>query len=172
MSDDPVARILAAIDRLRSELTVRIDRLQGTPSGASDIGRAEIVAHVQNVGDVEGDLGTWIGERGSGRAIEGFSLASPQDIDPGEFVYQVVLGRDWRSPWVPSGKYCGSRGLALPLRGFCVNLQGAAAMKYRCSYSATFVDRSVVGETQGGRICAAATLAPLEAFQVNLRRIA
>jgi hypothetical protein len=169
MSDDPITRILSAIERLRIDVLKRLDRLESTSGDRADPGRAEIVAHVQNVGDVHGGIGDWIGERGSRRSIEGFRIAPRREIGPDEFFYQAVLGRDWLSPWMPRDKFCGSRGLALPLRGFCLRLQGTAAAKYDCRYSATFVDGSVAGSISQGQVCAAATLAPLEAFEIVLR---
>jgi hypothetical protein len=169
MSDDPITRILSSIERLRVDLTARIDRLQSVSDGGPAGPPTEIVAHVQDVGDIEGNLGDWIGERRSGRWIEGFSIAPQLDFDPEECLYRVVLGRDQLSPWTQSGKYCGSVGLALPLRGFCLTLLGAAAAKYECGYTATFVDGSVLGLLQGGQVCASNALAPLEAFQILLR---
>jgi hypothetical protein len=133
--------------------------------------RADIGAHVQNVGDIEGRFGDWIGDRGSGRWIEGFWVTPPQGVAPEELLYRVVLGPNQLSPGQVSGKFCGSEGLAMPLRGFCLTLRGAAAANYECSYTATFVDRSVAGLTPCGRTCAAATFTPLEAFQINLRPI-
>jgi hypothetical protein len=130
---------------------------------------AEIIAHIQDVGDVEGRLGEWIGTPRSGRWIEGFSISPQQGILPEEIEYRAVLGRDWLSPWQAGGAFCGSRGLALPLRGFGLQLRGAALAKYDCAYSARFVDGSEIGLAPANRVCVAATLAPLEAFQVVLR---
>jgi hypothetical protein len=169
MSDDPVTRILAAIDRLRVDVLARLDRLEVGSESAADFVPADIIAHVQGIGDVEGNLGDWIGQPRSGRWIEGFSIAPPNDIAPGELLCRVVLGRDQLSPWTPSDKYSGSTSLAMPLRGFCLMLRGTAASNYECSYSATFVDGSDLGSIPAGQVCASATLAPLEAFQVILR---
>lgn len=180
MSDNPVSLILSAIERLRGELLVRLTRLEallenhdqmGPASiGDSEVIPAEIFAHVQNRGDVEGNLSDWIGERRSGLSVEGFSITPRQDISPDELLYRVVLEQNRLSPWTPSGQYCGSMGLAMPLRGFCVALSGVAASNFECRYSATFVDGSLSDVRANGQICAAATLAPLEAFQITLRR--
>jgi hypothetical protein len=169
MSDDPVTRILAAIDRLRLDVSARFDRLEAGSEGTPDLVPAEIIAHVQDVGDIEGNLGDWIGQPRSNRWIEGISIAAPNDIAPEELLYRVVLGRDQLSPWTPSGTYCGSTSLAMPLRGFCLVLRGTAASSYECSYSATFVDGSDLRTIPAGQICASAALAPLEAFQVIIR---
>jgi len=168
MSDDPVTRILTAIDRLRVDVLARIERLEAGSESPADLVPAEIIAHVQDVGHIEGNLGDWIGQPRSRRWIEGFNIEAPNDISPDEFLYRVVLGRDQLSPWTPSGKYCGSKSLALPLRGFCLMLRGTAASRYQCSYSATFVDGSDVRSIPAGQVCASAALAPLEAFQVTL----
>jgi hypothetical protein len=131
---------------------------------------AEVVAHIEGVGDVDGRFGDWVGIRGSGRAIEGFSLNPRQGISPDDFEIRAVLGRDWLSPWLPGGSFCGSRGLALPMRGFCLRLRQAAAMRYDLACFARFVDGSEVGPVGTDRLCAAPSLAPLESFQVALRQ--
>jgi len=131
---------------------------------------ADVVAHVQRTGDVPGRIGEWIGTRGSGLWIEGFSLTPHDGVEPSDIEYQAVLGRGWLSPWIEGGKFCGSRGMALPLLGLNVRLKGAAARTYECSCSASFVDGSAVGPVPGGETCEAESLAALEAFQVSIRR--
>ena len=99
---------------------------------------ADIVAHVQRTGDVPAKFGEWVGTRGSQLWIEGFSLTPRDGIKPADIEYQAVLGRGWLSPWIEGGKFCGSRGMALPLLGLKVRLKGAAAKTHECSYAATF----------------------------------
>jgi hypothetical protein len=82
--------------------------------------------------------------------------------------YQGVLGRGWLSPWVDNGKFCGSRGMALPLLGLNVRLKGTAAKEYSVRYSATFIDGSAVGPVEEGTACEAPGLAALESFLVEL----
>jgi hypothetical protein len=131
---------------------------------------ADVVAHVQRTGDVPGRIGEWIGTRGSGLWIEGFSLMPRDGVEPNDIEYQAVLGRGWLSPWIEGGKFCGSRGMALPLLGLKVRLKGAAARTHECSCSASFVDGSAVGPVPGGETCEAESLAALEAFQVLIHR--
>ena len=78
---------------------------------------ADVMAHIQASGDVPGQFGEWIGKRGSRAWIEGFGISDKGTIAPGDVEYQGVLGRGWQSPWVENGKFCGSRGMALPLLG-------------------------------------------------------
>jgi hypothetical protein len=129
----------------------------------------EVMAHVQLAGDVGCMFGEWLGTKGSGHWVEGFGMAPLKGLAAEDVEYQAVLGRDWLSPWVESGKFCGSRGMALPLLGLRVRLKGAAARAFECSYAATFIDGSAVGPVSGGEACEAESLVALEAFQIVLR---
>jgi hypothetical protein len=126
----------------------------------------DVMAHIQRSGDVGCALGQWLGVKGSGQWVEGFGLAPFDGLAPEDLEYQAVLGRNWLSPWVESGKFCGSRGMALPLLGLKVRLKGAAAKTLECTYSATFVDGSASGPVTSGETCEAESLAALEAFQI------
>jgi hypothetical protein len=146
----------------------------GTPQGPVAAPRsaqaaAEVVAHIEGVGDVDGQFGDFVGMRGSGRAVEGFSLAPRSGITAEDLELRAVLGRDWLSPWMPGTSFCGSRGLALPLRGFCVRLRPAAAARFELISLARFVDGSEIGPVGVDQVCAAPSLAALEAFRVLLR---
>lgn len=129
----------------------------------------EVLAHVQRTGDVGGQIGDWIGTRGSRLWMEGFGVSPHQSIEPEDIEYQGVLGRGWLSPWVEGRKFCGSRGMALPLLGFKIRLKGNAAKAFTCSYSATFIDGSAIGPVPAGESCEAESLAAMEAFQIELR---
>jgi hypothetical protein len=133
-------------------------------------GDADVTVHVQRTGDMPGKIGDWVGTRGSRQWIEGFSLTPRSEVKPEDIEYQAVLGRGWLSPWIDGGKFCGSRGMALPLLGLKVRLKGDAAKTHECSCAATFVDGSSVGPVPAGEACEAETLAALEAFQLVIRR--
>jgi hypothetical protein len=140
------------------------------PRGVPVTASADIVAHIQRMGDVAGQFGVWTGTRGSGSWVEGFAITPPEGIAPQDLEYQAVLGRGWLSPWIEGGKFCGSRGMALPLLGLNVRLKGEAAKTHECTYFASFVDGSSVGPMPAGEACQADSLAALEAFQIVLRR--
>jgi capsular polysaccharide biosynthesis protein len=127
-------------------------------------------AHVQNVGDVTGLLTDWVGTPGSQRWIEGFSIAGCEDIPSEAIEYRAVLGENWFSPWMPGRTFCGTHGWKLPLFGFAMRFAGSTAERYDCSYTATFVDGSARTDVAAGEPCASDSLAPLEAFQIALRR--
>jgi hypothetical protein len=141
---------------------------EGVPASQAERSR-QVMAHIQSIGDVGGSIGDWIGTRGSGLWVEGFGFAAADGTTIPELEYQAVLGRNWLSPWVEAGKYCGSRGMALPLLGLKVRLKGAAAKNFDCTCSATFVDGSTVGPISAGETCEAESLAALEAFQVVIQ---
>jgi hypothetical protein len=167
---NPDGAIVGPADTLGSAISGGIGRegIPGLPTGPA-VSKAEVVAHIEGVGDVDGKVGDWVGMRGSGRAIEGFGLTPRQGITPDDFEIRAVLGRDWLSPWLPGGSFCGSRGLALPLRGFCLRLHPAAAARAELACFARFVDGSEVGPMGSDRVIAAPSLAALEAFQVVFR---
>ena len=155
LSTDPSAPVLPADQAARS-------------GQRPDEPRPEIMAHVQGAGDVTGPFGTWIGKSGSQMWIEGFGISDKNPLPAGELEYQGVLGKGWLSPWVENGKFCGSRGMALPLLGLNMRLKGAAAKEYTLRYSATFVDGSKAGPVEAGTICESPELAALESFMIEL----
>lgn len=139
------------------------------PAEAAPAAEPDVVAHVQRTGDVGVRFGEWVGVRGSKLWVEGFGISPLTDIPVEDVEYQAVLGRGWLSPWVEAGKFCGSRGMALPLLGLKVRLKGEAAKRFDCAYSASFTDGSVVGPVEAGEACESESLAALEAFQIELR---
>jgi len=142
---------------------------QPVPAAAAPAAiRADLMAHIQTRGDVGAKFGEWLGERGSNNWIEGFAISAPEGIAPADISYQAVLGRGWLSPWVEAGEYCGSRGMALPLLGLRIRLNGEAADQYELSYSAHFVGGTSAGPVGNDETCEGDTLAPLEAFHVVL----
>lgn len=130
--------------------------------------KPEVGAHIQRRGDVAVRLGEWMGEPGSHAWIEGFGVAPAELIDASDIEYQAVLGKGWLSPWVDGGQYCGSRGMALPILGLCVRLKGDAAKKFICRVTATFTDGTKVGPVENGEPVESETLAPLEAFLLEI----
>jgi len=129
----------------------------------------EMVAHIQERGDVGAMLGDWLGETGSKRWIEGFGISPTSLVGAKDIEYQAVLGKGWLSPWVEGGQFCGSRGMALPILGLRLRLRNEAAEKYDAFYAASFTDGTTVGPVAAGEACEAESLAPIEAFQVVIR---
>lgn len=145
---------------------------QDTPTGAAKTAAtaaAEITAHVQVRGDIAANIGEWIGTEGSKNWMEGFAITPRNVIGAGDIEYQAVLGRGWLSPWAEGGQFCGSRGMSLPILGLRVRLRGEAADTHECVLTASFVDGTKIGPLDNGEPAQAESLAPLEAFKVELR---
>jgi hypothetical protein len=133
----------------------------------------EIIAHIQNIGDVRGTFGDWIGVPGSGLWMEGFQIVSGVEIAAEDVIYRAIMdsGPDQkirRSDWMPSGHFCGSRGLRMPILGFCIELRNEAARRYECTYSATFIGGGLVSRVPAGKDCMTENNDRLEAFRIIL----
>jgi hypothetical protein len=129
--------------------------------------KPEVLAHVQARGDIAVPLGEWMGEKGSGRWIEGFAIA-PEGIPPADIEYQAVLGKGWLSPWVEGAQFCGSRGMALPVLGLRVRLRNETSKSHALRIEASFADGSLIGPVGDGEVCESQALAPLEAFRIEV----
>ncbi len=143
---------------------------QATAPAAAAPRVMEMIAHIQERGDVGAMIGEWLGERGSKKWIEGFGISPTREVTPKDIEYQAVLGRGWLSPWVEGGQFCGSRGMALPILGLRLRLRGEAAETHEALYAASFVDGTSVGPVAAGEPCEAESLSPIEAFQIIIRR--
>jgi hypothetical protein len=130
----------------------------------------QIVAHVQNRGDVPFINASWAGFAGQRLAIEGFSLSPLRKIAASEVEYKALSATRSETPWVNGGALCGTRGKGLPLVGFCIRVKPQAdGKRYDCEYSGTFASGKVVGPVRNGAPCW--STAPgdfLEALQVKI----
>lgn len=149
--------------------TVPSSERSGTAEAPAQVENPEIAAHVQRRGDILARIGEWVGERSSKQWIEGFALAPrASGIAQEDIEYQAVLGRGWLSPWSEGSQYCGSRGMALPILGLRVRLRGEAEKTHSIKVSGTFTDGTQIGPVGPGEACEAESLAPLEAFLVEI----
>ncbi len=144
-----------------------MDKATPTAAAAAPV-RADLMGHVQGRGDVGVRFGEWLGDAESQRWIEGFAIAPMEGIEAADIEYQAVLGRGWLSPWVEAGQFCGSRGMALPLLGLRLRLRGVAAERFEASCTARFTDGTEIGPVPAGAAVEAESLAPLEAFRIDL----
>jgi Clostridial hydrophobic W len=147
------------------------DRSPGPPPKAERSSEG-ISAHIQRRGDVAVGMEDWMGIPGSQAWIEGFSIMPARLVAAEEIEYQAVLGRGWLSPWSAGGQFCGSRGMALPILGLRVRLKPEAARRFSCRVSASFTDGTRVGPIGDGAVVEAASLAPLEAFRIEIMPLA
>ncbi|GAB6967554.1 hypothetical protein JCM25156A_15910 [Komagataeibacter kakiaceti JCM 25156] len=150
---------------------VRADSPAPAPPDAKPVvvdGEGGMTAHIQRRGDIRAAPGEWMGARGSGQWVEGFAIHPPEGIAARDLEYQAILGRDWFSPWMEGGAYCGSRGMALPVLGLRVRLKGAAARTFLCHVEASFTDGTHLGPVEDAPVVAP-DLPPLEAFRIHIQ---
>jgi hypothetical protein len=169
----PNLQVLRLTDAVPSQASTQVRPAAdaAVPAVPSQPKVMDLVAHIQGVGDVGAMLGDWLGEKGSNRWIEGFAVAPTSHVGPADIEYQAVLGRDWLSPWVEGGQFCGSRGMSLPLLGLRLRLKGEAAKNFTCSYQATFVDGGSIGPVAAGEACQVESLAALESLKISIAPI-
>jgi predicted O-methyltransferase YrrM len=139
-------------------------------SNAGDVSpvSGSLTAHFGFRGDVvaEGDL--LAGASDGGCSIQGFTVRLTDAALPGMEYRVLGAGGAW-SDWMPSGTFAGTRGKAVPLRGFAVRLAGARARDYHCSYAGAFEGSGDVVFASDGESCAAPDGAALEAMHIVLR---
>jgi hypothetical protein len=59
--------------------------------------------------------------------------------------------------------------MSLPILGLRVRLRGQAADEFDCTVTASFVDGTQIGPLDNGEPCQAESLAPLEAFHIDIK---
>jgi hypothetical protein len=133
------------------------------PAGETSV----MMAHVQSRGDRSGAVGSWLGERGSTLAIEGFAISLAADF-PGGFTYRAMMANGALSDIARNGEYRGTRGENLPTYGFLIALDGDFAEEYEVEYEATFIDGSAFGPVSAGTLCVSPSFAKMEAMRVSV----
>jgi hypothetical protein len=126
-----------------------------------------VVAHIQNIGDIESDRDGWVGAPGSGLAIEGFAIAPEEGLPAAGFSYQTVKADGALSEPVQAGEYCGTRGKGTPVIGLRLLVDDDFAGAFHVTYEAQFVDGSRIGPLPAPQVCCALSNAPLNAFRVH-----
>jgi hypothetical protein len=143
--------------------------LQTKPDAITSPAQAgTILVHIQNRGDRERDIGDWAGERGSALAIEGVAIELAAGMQARGFTYRAITAGNVETPVAYSGEYCGTRGKNMPLTGFCIDADEAAAAALDITYEAEFVDGTRIGPVGPGTMCRTASGRPLEALRVSI----
>jgi len=127
----------------------------------------KVVAHIAGLGDMRSNPDGWAGRRGSGLAVEGFSISMDGDASVAPFTYQAVQANGALSEAARAGQYCGSRGQSAPIFGFRLQMDEDFAAAFEVTYEAQFLDGTRVGALRAPQICRASSQAPLEAFKVT-----
>jgi hypothetical protein len=130
---------------------------------------AEILLHVERLGDCRFSSQGWVGPRGRGLRIEGFGIMPLQGLSPRDLEYKAFQPGGAETPWVGGPQLCGSRGRRLPLTGFAIRPAAALADRFDVVYSGAFLNGGIVGPRRNGEPCRPALLDdPLEAMTVSI----
>jgi hypothetical protein len=137
-------------------------------SSAGDIA-AEIMVHVEGVGDRRFAGGGWIGEPGARRRIEAFSIRPVERIAAGDVEFKAFGPSGRETAWVTEGKLCGTRGRGLPLTGFAVRPAPALSGRFDVVYQGSFFAAGASQTCRNGEPCLSPVADdPLEAMNIRL----
>lgn len=115
--------------------------------------RAQVVAHVEYMGDVIGMDQAWAGAPDGGRALECLTITPMTNVAPAAIEYKVLSATGAETPWTDQGRPCGSRGRSTPLLGFAIRQRPDAAARFGCEYSGRFTSGRIVGPVRDGALC-------------------
>jgi hypothetical protein len=139
------------------------------PMASLASGGLQLMTHIERIGDMTVAGGAWAGQPGHRGALEGFAVTPTDGVRPEDIEYQAILGKDWTTPWLAGGEFCGSRGLSLPILGVRIRLRGEAAKTHQCSYWGRFANADEAGPAFDGAVCANGGAA-MESLRVVLSR--
>ncbi|CAO3424226.1 hypothetical protein [Azospirillum doebereinerae] len=122
-------------------------------AAAPRVAQAEVMVHVQNLGDLCSGNFDWAGRPGQRQWIEAFAVMPLAPLGPQDIEYKAITAQGWETPWVEGGSVCGQRGNTLPLIGFALRLCGPAAERLECVYEGSFLSGYRAGPMQNGALC-------------------
>ena len=123
--------------------------------------------HLRGLGDHYADFGCWNGA--DDREIEGFALIPANGIIADQIQYAAIAENGSQFSVESGGRYCGTRGQSLALRGMTVQLSAELAERYSLKIFERFADgyeRVTVGSGE-----LVAYLAPLVSFRIEVEPV-
>ena len=164
ISGGSVALLLTSV-RLPTSgvLNINVQRIDARPditgqdnqpaaSGEQSVLPVQILAHIENFGDIYFSDGR-IGFSGQKLRIEAFAILSVGRLEPDLIEYSGVMGDGYQTPWLSNQVLCGSRGRGIGLTGFAIRMKPLIAARYACSYAGRFVSGATVGPLTNGELC-------------------
>ena len=133
---------------------------------------ANMLAHISMRGNVLGQAGAWLGEPGSGFAIEAILFAAAGDGPPDKYPAiesQLIYPFGLKTPWTPGGRPCGSTGLNLGGIGMRFRLSPQTAAFFDCRYDIAFTDGTRQDDVPGATIALSPSGATVEAIRLHLQ---
>ena len=143
-------------------------KVAAEPLPHSDV-RLEILAHIQNRGDLRFVDAPWAGRVGPGLAIEAFSITALEPLSSSDIEYKGLTATGFETPWVSNNGLCGTKGKSTPLIGFAFRLGPEAAEKFDGEYFGYFRSGKTVGPLRNGKPCRSpSSNDPLEGISIRL----
>ena len=141
-----------------------------SPAGVSTPA-GNMLAHISMRGDVVGQAGAWLGEPGSGLAIEAILLApasaGPPHLSPA-VESQLIYPHGLKTPWTLGGQPCGSAGFALGCLGMRFRLGADTAAFFDCRYDIAFTDGTRQEDVPGATSALSPSCAAVEAIRLHV----
>lgn len=147
-----------------SPLTINVQRIdaeappdasavsQPAASGAGATVPAQIMAHIENFGDIYFNDGH-AGFAGQKLRIEAFAILSVGQLQPDSIEYCGLMADGYQTPWLSNQILCGSRGRGIGLMGFAVRLRPEISDHYDCTYTGKFLSGTRIGPLKDGQLC-------------------
>ena len=166
-------------DDSASEVAETTDPVSPTPDASTPDASApdastqsgNMLAHISMRGNVVGQAGAWLGEPGSGLAIEALLLAPPSAAAPHLSPApecQLIYPQGLKTPWTPGGQPCGSAGFALACLGIRFRLSAETAAFFDCRYDIAFTDGTRQEDVPGATFALSASGAAVEAIRLHI----
>jgi hypothetical protein len=170
-AEQPAVLAMPAIDHAATGQRAQEASALPAPSPQADV-RCEIVAHVQNQGDLSFVDAEWAGEVSQHLWIENFRIRPLNGVAPEDIEYKGLTINGYETPWIAGGEECGTRQMATPLIAFAVRMRsrnGTPTAAYDCEYSGHFQSGTVVGPVANGTPCRSTVPNdPLEGIRVRI----
>ena len=130
---------------------------------------AELLLHVERIGDCRFPAEGWVGPQGRGLRVEGFAINPLAALSPGDIEYKGFHPGGGETPWVRGPQFCGSRQRRLALTGFAVRPAAPLGRGFTVVYSGAFRSGAIVGPCRDGEPCRAPRPDdPLEALSISI----
>ena len=132
--------------------------------------RTQVIAHVQNRGDLTFIDEAWAGLLNQRLWIEAFEIVPRERLQPDQIEYKALDAAGGETPWIKGGETCGTRGLGVPLLGFAVRLSPTATVApFDVEYVGKFVSGQTVGPVKNGApIFSSSRGDPLECIHLSI----
>ncbi|MBB3455225.1 hypothetical protein FHT86_003524 [Rhizobium sp. BK313] len=115
--------------------------------------RFTVLVHAQNIGDMTGTEGSWVGTKGRGLRLEGIQITGLTDVPNLSLQYMCHLQNIGDTPWYSEGQFCGTRGQSRRMEGFAIRLTGAPADEFDVSYQCHIAKQGDSQTFYNGQFC-------------------